>query len=560
MPHAPRGVIRLQKRARREKIGSVTPVLSLGAGFIALRIHPGRLRHPARSLSLGSVVINCLARSTAPRRAAPSPSSSAAGTSPATTQASLFQNINHNPTNPSHSLQNLVAAGPVDTHVASQVLHYLSLISFVGVVLIPFTVAILFSRGPSHGRSACSRRRRTSRGHCAPPCTTPRRARTGRFREVGEAMDVPAQPLAVCTGRGQEWQEGAFDRLTTMYGTLDAFSTLDATGGANCVEATYPQNVLAGTPIRLPEGDSGFWIPILTNPDVVERNSENCVDSLNRKNLNSSGRIATFYPHAPVVPEAQEQTPRTIRNLAGRLLVREMRETFCFLVPALVGAEFAGTLVLPGAFSFTPYDSLASSVPNHCSAHPARPRARLPCVPSVIVSHQFAHVGLSPLKCGTYRGIFATLCFYPGLHDEVRPLGTGFLGTDDEELDTAVFDDVNPDNSVTDSFRRGSPEFESRTTSTGATHADRASFLRVCPLLLDLTVYGRSLRPTLSALPDEPPRAESLRLLRVLQQLNPYPLEAERSALLERNRNFLPPPFVDRQFAKLTHQFFFVGP
>ncbi|KAJ7442237.1 hypothetical protein B0H11DRAFT_2251680 [Mycena galericulata] len=455
MPHAPRGVIRLQKRARREKIGSVTPVLSLGAGFIALRIHPGRLRHPARSLSLGSVVINCLARSTAPRRAAPSPSSSAAGTSPATTQASLFQNVNHNPTNPSH------------------VLHYLSLISFVGVVLIPFTVAILFSR------------------------------------------------------------------------------------------ATYPQNVLAGTPIRLPEGDSGFWIPILTNPDVVERNSENCVDSLNRKNLNSSGRIATFYPHAPVVPEAQEQVlpadPPTIRNLAGRLLVREMRETFCFLVPALVGAEFAGTLVLPGAFSFTPYDSLASSVPNHCSAHPARPRARLPCVPSVIVSHQFAHVGLSPLKCGTYRGIFATLCFYPGLHDEVRPLGTGFLGTDDEELDTAVFDDVNPDNSVTDSFRRGSPEFESRTTSTGATHADRASFLRVCPLLLDLTVYGRSLRPTLSALPDEPPRAESLRLLRVLQQLNPYPLEAERSALLERNRNFLPPPFVDRQFAKLTRQFFFLS-
>ncbi|KAJ7432623.1 hypothetical protein B0H11DRAFT_2260336 [Mycena galericulata] len=54
-----------------------------------------------------------------------------------------------NPTNPGHCLQNIVTAGPIDTNsigVASQVFLYLSLTFIVGVVLIHFTVAVMFAR------------------------------------------------------------------------------------------------------------------------------------------------------------------------------------------------------------------------------------------------------------------------------------------------------------------------------------------------------------------------------------------------------------------------------
>jgi chitin synthase len=37
--------------------------------------------------------------------------------------------------------------------------------------------------------------------------------------------------------------------------------------------------------IKAPKGPNGYWVPILANPDIVERYSENVVDTLHKKNL-----------------------------------------------------------------------------------------------------------------------------------------------------------------------------------------------------------------------------------------------------------------------------------
>jgi len=37
--------------------------------------------------------------------------------------------------------------------------------------------------------------------------------------------------------------------------------------------------------IKAPKGDTNDWVPILTNPDIVERYLKNIVDSLHKKNL-----------------------------------------------------------------------------------------------------------------------------------------------------------------------------------------------------------------------------------------------------------------------------------
>lgn len=34
--------------------------------------------------------------------------------------------------------------------------------------------------------------------------------------------------------------------------------------------------------IKAPKGDSGYWVPILANPDIIEHYSENIVDTLHK--------------------------------------------------------------------------------------------------------------------------------------------------------------------------------------------------------------------------------------------------------------------------------------
>ena len=35
--------------------------------------------------------------------------------------------------------------------------------------------------------------------------------------------------------------------------------------------------------IKAPKGSDGYWVPILANPDIVERYSDNVVDTLHQE-------------------------------------------------------------------------------------------------------------------------------------------------------------------------------------------------------------------------------------------------------------------------------------
>jgi len=142
--------------------------------------------------------------------------------------------------------------------------------------------------------------------------------------------------------------------------------------------------------IKVPKGDSGYWVPILANPDVVEHYSENVVDTLHKKNLLLLGedrylttlmlktfpkRKNMFCPQAvcrTVVPDTFRvlisQRRRwinfTVHNLAELLFVCG---TFCFSMQFVVGMELARPFVLPAAIAFTLY--LIIHYPWRCQHH-----------------------------------------------------------------------------------------------------------------------------------------------------------------------------------------------
>ncbi|KAI0756168.1 chitin synthase-domain-containing protein [Daedaleopsis nitida] len=155
-------------------------------------------------------------------------------------------------------------------------------------------------------------------------------------------------------------------------------------GGVTCLPGCFSMYR-----IKAPKGDSGYWVPVLANPDVVEHYSENVVDTLHKKNLLLLGedrylttlmlktfpkRKNVFCPQAvckTVVPDTfgvllsqrRRWINSTIHNLAELLLVRDLCGTFCFSMQFVVGMELAGTLVLPAAISFTIYLIISSIIP-----------------------------------------------------------------------------------------------------------------------------------------------------------------------------------------------------
>lgn len=155
-------------------------------------------------------------------------------------------------------------------------------------------------------------------------------------------------------------------------------------GGVTCLPGCFSMYR-----IKAPKGDSGYWVPILANPDVVEHYSENVVDTLHKKNLLLLGedrylttlmlktfpkRKNMFCPQAvckTVVPDTfrvllsqrRRWINSTIHNLAELLLVRDLCGTFCFSMQFIVGMELAGTLVLPAAIAFTLYLIISSIIP-----------------------------------------------------------------------------------------------------------------------------------------------------------------------------------------------------
>ncbi|EPQ60084.1 hypothetical protein GLOTRDRAFT_108791 [Gloeophyllum trabeum ATCC 11539] len=155
-------------------------------------------------------------------------------------------------------------------------------------------------------------------------------------------------------------------------------------GGVTCLPGCFSMYR-----IKAPKGTSGYWVPILANPDIVEHYSENVVDTLHKKNLLLLGedrylttlllktfpkRKNMFVPSAvckTIVPDTfhvllsqrRRWINSTIHNLAELLLVRDLCGTFCFSMQFVVGMELAGTLVLPAAISFTLYLIIISIIP-----------------------------------------------------------------------------------------------------------------------------------------------------------------------------------------------------
>ncbi|OZJ01637.1 Chitin synthase 3 [Bifiguratus adelaidae] len=133
--------------------------------------------------------------------------------------------------------------------------------------------------------------------------------------------------------------------------------------------------------IKAPKGPNGYWVPILANPDIVERYSENVVDTLHKKNLLLLGEdrylstlmLKTFpkrkmmwCPQAvckTVVPDSfrvllsqrRRWINSTIHNLMELVMVRDLCGTFCFSMQFVVFMELVGTVALPAAISFTLY-------------------------------------------------------------------------------------------------------------------------------------------------------------------------------------------------------------
>ncbi|KAH9081758.1 glycosyltransferase family 2 protein [Lactarius deliciosus] len=155
-------------------------------------------------------------------------------------------------------------------------------------------------------------------------------------------------------------------------------------GGVTCLPGCFSMYR-----IKAPKGASGYWVPILANPDIVEHYSENVVDTLHKKNLLLLGedrylttlmlktfpkRKNLFLPSAvckTVVPDTfrvllsqrRRWINSTVHNLAELVLVRDLCGTFCFSMQFVVGMELAGTLVLPAAISFTLYLIISTIVP-----------------------------------------------------------------------------------------------------------------------------------------------------------------------------------------------------
>lgn len=159
-------------------------------------------------------------------------------------------------------------------------------------------------------------------------------------------------------------------------------------GGVTCLPGCFSMYR-----IKAPKGTSGYWVPILANPDIVEHYSENIVDTLHKKNLLLLGedrylstlmlktfpkRKMIFCPQAvckTIVPDTfrvllsqrRRWINSTIHNLAELLLVRDLCGTFCFSMQFVVFMELAGTLVLPAAISFTIFLIVETIIPGGAS-------------------------------------------------------------------------------------------------------------------------------------------------------------------------------------------------
>lgn len=147
-------------------------------------------------------------------------------------------------------------------------------------------------------------------------------------------------------------------------------------GGVTCLPGCFSMYR-----IKSPKGSDGYWVPVLANPDIVERYSDNNVSTLHKKNLLLLGedrylsalmlktfpkRKQIFVPKAAcktVVPDSfkvllsqrRRWINSTVHNLMELVLVNDLCGTFCFSMQFCIFIELIGTLVLPMAICLTVY-------------------------------------------------------------------------------------------------------------------------------------------------------------------------------------------------------------
>lgn len=173
--------------------------------------------------------------------------------------------------------------------------------------------------------------------------------------------------------------------------------------------------------IKARKGDTGYMVPLLANPDIVERYAVCNVETLHHKNLLLLGedrylstlmlrvfprRKQVFVPQAKcttLVPahfkdllhQRRRWINSTIHNLMELVLVRNLCGVFCISMQFVVMVELIGTLTLPAALVFTLYLAITSI---YRQSVPVIPFVLLgfilgtPAVLIIITAHQWIYV------------------------------------------------------------------------------------------------------------------------------------------------------------------------
>lgn len=173
--------------------------------------------------------------------------------------------------------------------------------------------------------------------------------------------------------------------------------------------------------IKSPKGPKGYWVPILANPDIVERYSDNQVTTLHRKNLLLLGEdrylstlmLKTFPKRKQLfVPQAKCETiapsefrvlldqrrrwiNSTVHNLMELVIVRDLCGVFCVSMQCVVLIELIGTLTLPAALAFTLYLLFRSIIERPIPLLPLMLLGLILGLPGILIlvtAHQWSYV------------------------------------------------------------------------------------------------------------------------------------------------------------------------
>ena len=139
-------------------------------------------------------------------------------------------------------------------------------------------------------------------------------------------------------------------------------------GGVTCLPGCFSMYR-----IKAPKGDSGYWVPVLANPDVVEHYSENVVDTLHKKNLLSLGEdrylttlLLKYHPkfktkyimraHAwTIAPDSwavflsqrRRWINSTVHNLMELIPLQQLCGFCCFSMRFVVFIDLVSTIIQP---------------------------------------------------------------------------------------------------------------------------------------------------------------------------------------------------------------------